>query len=200
LRKFIILDFNTLNHIKIISCEDGEFILTDTIKKSWCKIETIPKLVNLNSRSIIHIKLGRTFGLALNDVIKIGTSPVLWWFAITNVFSFMIFCISSPCSITIKQKNIFRFKSDQWIYFIYTYCRNLRTKSTSIPLPTTNEKIGLRFANIPEVDILLLGTIASSTSRMWVCNRHCLLSQILSEWHILVKLIHSWLSYKMHSD
>lgn len=82
------------------------FILTDTIKKSWCNIETIPKLVNLNTLSIIHIKLGKTFGLALNVVINIGTSPVLWWFAITNVFSLIICCISSPCSITVEQKII----------------------------------------------------------------------------------------------
>lgn len=47
------------------------------MKKSWCKIETIPKLVNLKILSIIHIRLGNTFGLALNVVMSIGTSPVL---------------------------------------------------------------------------------------------------------------------------
>lgn len=72
------------------------------MKKSWCKIETIPKLVNLKILSIIHIRLGNTFGLALNVVMSIGTSPVLWWFAITNVLSLIISCISSPCSITIN--------------------------------------------------------------------------------------------------
>ena len=80
--------------------------LTAAMKKSRCITETTPKLVYLNTLSIIHMILGSTFGLALKVVISIGTSPVLWWFDMTNVLSLISLLISSPCSITMKHLHV----------------------------------------------------------------------------------------------
>lgn len=93
---------NTLTSIKF--CEGYE-LLTDAMKKSWCSSDTRPKFVYLNTLSMIHIRLGSTVGLALKVVINIGTSPVLWWLAITKVLSFIILLMSSPCSTTAKDNN-----------------------------------------------------------------------------------------------
>lgn len=96
-------------------------ILTERMKKSWCNKETTPKLVYLNMLSIIHMRLGRTFGFELNVVINIGTSPVLWWFAMTNVLSLMISLMSSPSSTTGKKVTLYQiwnFESKESSLFI----------------------------------------------------------------------------------
>lgn len=73
---------------------------------------TIPKLVYLNNRSMIHMMFGSMSCLALKQVIISGTSAVLWWLAITSVLVF--FCrhgaMSSPSSTTDALKKIILWK------------------------------------------------------------------------------------------
>lgn len=63
----------------------------------------MPKLVNLNILSIIHIIFGSTPAFELKFVINIGTSAVDWWLTNTNVRSLRHNRISSPTSTTKKQ-------------------------------------------------------------------------------------------------
>lgn len=76
-------------------------------KSSWITL-TRPKFVYLNIRSMIHIRLGKTSGLVLNEVIINGTSAVLWWLAIINVLASRLRhgVISSPSSITKNVKTL----------------------------------------------------------------------------------------------
>lgn len=60
-------------------------LLTACMKKSSWSTLTIPKLVNLNTRSMIHMRFGRRSGRGFQAAISMGTSAVLWWFARTRV-------------------------------------------------------------------------------------------------------------------
>lgn len=92
--------------LKMLLCYLFVLLLTDRMKKSWCKILTMPKFVYLKMLSIIHMRFGRTCLRALNAAIRKGTSPVDWWFAITNVRSSRHGVMSSPASTTKKKKTL----------------------------------------------------------------------------------------------
>lgn len=52
--------------------------LTALIKKSPCKADTTPKLVYLNTASIIQLSLGRRAGREAKAAMSKGTSEVDW--------------------------------------------------------------------------------------------------------------------------
>lgn len=64
-------------------------------------MDTMPKLVNLKTWSMIHMILGKTFKRGLNVDINIGTSAVDWWLAMTRVRSSVHLRMSSPSSTTV---------------------------------------------------------------------------------------------------
>ncbi|KPJ04621.1 hypothetical protein RR46_03232 [Papilio xuthus] len=65
----------------------------------------MPKLVNLKTLSMIHMRLARTPGRGFHAAIRIGTSAVLWWLDSTNVRRLEHAAGSSPLSST----------EDKWI-------------------------------------------------------------------------------------
>lgn len=90
-----------------VHLKESTQILTAWTKKSLCRTLTTPKLVNLNTRSIIHMIFGRTSGFELKQAINNGTSAVLWWLANNNVRVPFVWhtVISSPDSTTINHRN-----------------------------------------------------------------------------------------------
>lgn len=153
--------------------------LTDTIKKSWCNTETIPKFVNLKTRSMIHIKWGRTFFFALKVAISNGTSAVDWWLATTSVLSSRQFLMSSPISTTKKkqEKKGRRMKigsASRAVCLFHsasgTDRHTRRTNSTSPPWPAASEKtIPLSSSTTPD-DISSPDRVSSSRQHTWECS------------------------------
>lgn len=80
--------------------------LTACMKKSSCNTLTMPKLVNLKTLSMIHMRLGSIPGLGFQAAINMGTSAVLWWLARTKVRLPLHAAGSSPVSITAKKGSI----------------------------------------------------------------------------------------------
>merc|ERR1719187_2477088 len=70
------------------------------MKKSSCIQLTTPKLVNLNTLSMIHITLLQKPTLEEKIVMRSGTSAVDWWLGIIKRFSFLSKSKSAPLSAT----------------------------------------------------------------------------------------------------
>merc|ERR1719239_104512 len=70
------------------------------MKKSSCIQLTTPKLVNLNTLSMIHITLLQKPTLEEKMVMRSGTSAVDWWLGISNRFSCFSKSRSAPLSAT----------------------------------------------------------------------------------------------------
>lgn len=189
-------------------------ILTACTKKSLCSTLTTPKLVNLNTRSIIHMMFGKTSGFELKQAINNGTSAVLWWLASSNVrvpFAWHT-VISSPDSTTINHRNgqkirywiinvrfvfaplyhlhkIFNWHARPSSTSQHTYCRSQPTMAMSTRWPIANGKTVLLFCCRYAVDIVWAGTVQSSISHTLVYSKRC------SQWQPLYEL---WLLDRLY--
>lgn len=151
----------------------------------------MPKLVNLNTRSMIHIIFGRISGLALKHAINNGTSAVLWWLAMISVLvsRFWHGDISSPNSTTkfsVSKEKIEKSVSKIHVEGMLTVRRNaydrIRLSMTTSPPPTIANEIAIpQFWNINRDDTVWLAAASSSIPHTLEYNRCYSISQWLFE-------------------